>query len=297
MKYPGLEDKGRCGHGITSLFMDSGAFGLFKRYAKGGRDYSWFDGPEYRRYVDAYAEFVVTHSAAIDAYANVDVIGCGRRTAETQSYLESLGLRPLPTYHFPSDNKWLKRYLEKGYDYIGIGGLAGRWKGMNVGPWLDNAWALVCPKSNKYMPTTRVHGFGVTSVSMMLKYPWYSVDSTSYKIGGAMTAVFVPHGKPGSYDYHRQPWFIYVGDDHTPKMLLKNHVRYSKDFEKVLRAWSEHIGIPFGTRDKDGTITQEGLFNSRPARIRNNLFYFAELARSMPAYPRPFRHPRGEGLF
>lgn len=298
MTYHGLEDKGRLGSSISRLFLDSGAFGLFRRHAHGGKDYSWFDGPEFVDYVDRYAAFVKKYSQAIDLYANVDVIGCPRRTFEVQSYLETRHkLKPLPTFHFPSDTKHLRAYLDRGYDYIGFGGLAGRWKGMNVGPWLDAAWSIVCPPSNKYLPTVRVHGFGVTSVSMMLKYPWYSVDSTSYKMGAAYTAIFVPHGRPGDYNYLKQPHFIYVGDEATPKMELKNHYRYNRDNRRVVDRWAAHVGLPLGTRDEDGNVVEKGLFNNLGIRIRNNLFYFSELARHMPAYPRPFRHPKGKGLF
>jgi hypothetical protein len=57
--------------------------------------------------------------------------------------------------------------------------------------WLDRIWGkyLTHPDGT---PKVRVHGFGLTSVPLMARYPWYSVDSSSWVQLGGMGNIFLP---------------------------------------------------------------------------------------------------------
>ena len=92
----------------------------------------------------------------------------------------------VPVLHYDPDRKkvarWLIRYLEKGYSLIGLGGFSSS-DDFGIGGLerlLDFVFSLLCPKWNNYLPVCRVHGFAMTSPNLMLKYPWWSVDSASW---------------------------------------------------------------------------------------------------------------------
>ena len=49
--------------------------------------------------------------------------------------------------------------------------------GFNVRNHLDITWSIILNKK----PKLKVHGFAVTGYDTMKRYPWYSVDSSSYQ--------------------------------------------------------------------------------------------------------------------
>lgn len=110
-------------------------------------------------------------------YANLD-LKTYEETKRNQDYLESFGLKPLPVYHFSEYNsdkrEVLLEYIKK-YDYIAIGGI--------VGAKLDSV------QKNNYLnyvfkntkDKIKVHGFGITDNDSIERYPFYSVDSTSWQ--------------------------------------------------------------------------------------------------------------------
>ncbi len=59
--------------------------------------------------------------------------------------------------------------------YIGLGGLVGKSKKARKG-WLDPVWARLVRE-----PTWpfKVHGWGMTDFTLVPRYPWFSVDSSS----------------------------------------------------------------------------------------------------------------------
>ena len=70
------------------------------------------------------------------------------------------------------------RYLDEGYSYIFIGGMVPETTGWLM-QWLDEMFAkyLANPDGT---PRVKLHGFGLTDQKLMYRYPWHSVDSTSW---------------------------------------------------------------------------------------------------------------------
>ncbi len=60
--------------------------------------------------------------------------------------------------------------------------------------WLDRLWEEhLCDSSGN--PRVRVHGFGLTSLPLMKRYPWFSVDSSTWVQNAANGMVLIPgHG-------------------------------------------------------------------------------------------------------
>ena len=169
--------------GKKKHILDSGAFALIGRaMKKGGIDFSGFDSVEFWEYADSYAQFIKRHSDAIDYYANIDVIYDPVRTWMNQFYFErEHGLRPLSVIHVGTSPEWIDKYIERGYDYIGFGGIA---KGIlkdGVTRWLNTMFDHICPPPS-HLPTIKVHGFGVGNINHILDYPWYCMTEEDHTV-------------------------------------------------------------------------------------------------------------------
>lgn len=138
-------------------FIDSGAFSAASVKAK-------ID-------IDDYCEFIQNTGATI--YAGLDVIGDAKATAKNIEYMERVHkLNPIPTFHMGSKLDDLAELM--GYSYIALGGLV---FSKNIEKHCDAVWSYILREN----PKLKVHGFGLTNLEMMSRYPWYSVDSSSYK--------------------------------------------------------------------------------------------------------------------
>lgn len=151
------------------LILDSGAFSVASGRSK--------------HTIDDYIKFLHKHKNEVEWYANLDVIGNAKETYNNQKEMEKQGLKPVPTFHYGSDFKWLKKYREE-YDFVGLGGLV---------PYSTRKNKLYKHLNKCFSITkadTRTHGWGVTSAETLLKYPFYSTDSTSWlKFGAYGTAI------------------------------------------------------------------------------------------------------------
>jgi len=144
-----------------NVFLDSGAFSALTRKAAIG--------------LDSYIEFLKEYKPPV--YAGLDVIGNAQETKKNIEYMEERGLSPMPTFHRGSEMRHLLEMLDKGYDYIALGGIAvmglsSKQRHMH----LDRCWKKIRDRR----PGLKVHGFGCSGEQIMKQYPWYSVDSTSW---------------------------------------------------------------------------------------------------------------------
>lgn len=313
----------------SSLFLDSGAFSMRQRASKfaseTGKHWSeFYHTDEFRGYCDAYAEFVLKYRDGIDVYANVDVLPdlsdnasvsqaanlAAEMTWENQQYLERAGIKPMPVVHLGTDMKWVWHYIDRGYDYIGLGGMiAAGGYGVNrsVKGWLDRVFGEVVCNTENRLPCVKTHGFGLMG-PMIFRYPFYSVDSTSWVMKGSFGHITYPRYVGGNYRYDLPALDVAVTD---PSLLAKEEegrervdlglsvtsgrVVGSTPFRSLSRAerkmvldWLEHIGVPFGAI-KAGKIVVEGVSNTRALRILACLKYYEELLKHVPEYPQPFR--------
>lgn len=167
---------GAKGDGVVgSLFLDSGAHSLYNKliHGKGRKAYDFFETPEFWEYVDSYAEFVKANKAGIDYYVNVDVIFNPEASWRVLKYLEEKHkLNPLPVIHHGEDLKWVKKHVDAGYDYIGLGGLGQAVTRDMYYQWADVVYDYLCPPP-KRLPIVKTHGFAMTAHALMVRYPWY----------------------------------------------------------------------------------------------------------------------------
>lgn len=166
------------------IFLDSGAFSAWTL----GVD---IDLPTYCDYIKRNMDILRIEDG--DVMASVlDGIGDVHKTYENQLAMEALGAKPLPCFHFEEDERYLEWYIAN-YQYITLGGMVGK-PVKQLRNWLDRIWdRYLCDGSGR--AKIKVHAFGITSVEIMERYPWYSVDSSSWIQAAAFGSVITPdHG-------------------------------------------------------------------------------------------------------
>lgn len=164
-------------HG-AQIFLDSGAFSAHTLGVN-------INIEDYANYIIRNEDILRKEDGVVMASV-LDGIGSDKVTYENQKQLEKLGATCLPCFHFGEDPEYLKYYV-KNYPYITLGGLVPvSTKAAQI--WLDEIW-------DKYLtdgagnPLLKVHGFGVTTISLMERYPWYSCDSSSWIQAAAFGSV------------------------------------------------------------------------------------------------------------
>lgn len=159
----------------TRVFLDSGAFSAFTL----GKV---IDLPAYCKYIHDNADIIEFASV-------LDGIGDPLKTWQNQVEMERLGAKPLPCFHWGEDERYLEHYVAN-YEYITLGGMVPHSSEENR-EWLDHVWKnyLTTPDGHA---KCKVHGFGMTSPSLMQRYPWYSVDSSSWVQMAFRGAVWTP---------------------------------------------------------------------------------------------------------
>lgn len=141
------------------LFIDSGAFSA----ANSGKEIN----------IDDYCAFLKEVNAV--NYASLDVLGNAEETMKNYKYMvEKHSLKPIPTFHMGSPITALREILALNPSYIALGGLV---FSPGIENHCDEVWSVILSEAKGL----RVHGFGLTNIELMKRYPWYSVDSSSFK--------------------------------------------------------------------------------------------------------------------
>ena len=163
----------------VQIFLDSGAFSAFTM----GVD---VDLKAYCRYIQENGDIIEKIDDAILASV-LDGIGDPLKTYQNQLEMEKRGVRPLPCFHYGEDERYLDYYVAN-YSYITLGGMVPI-STPQLYHWLDRIWENHLT-DGAGRPKVRVHGFGLTTMSLVERYPWFSVDSSSWvqtaRTGGMM---------------------------------------------------------------------------------------------------------------
>lgn len=179
------------------IFLDSGAYSAFTQ----GVEIDLRD----------YAQFIYDNQDIIITASNFDVIGAGM-AKESRKNLKILErelakhgsrIRVQPVHHVKDPDKYLQSYIDEGYDYIFLGGMVPE-STKTLRKWLNRMWGRHLTDAHG-RPVVKVHGFGLTTESLMIDYPWYSVDSTSWKMYSIMGfAVTMTINEDGNFGRHLQ---------------------------------------------------------------------------------------------
>jgi len=304
-----------------NIFVDSGAFTAFTQGEK-------ID-------INEYISFLKENEKEILMAANLDVIG---GTEETQKQTQinqeiinnaNLNIKVLPCFHYGEDFSILKLYVEK-YEYIALGGMAKMTKTdtESVHNWLIKCFDIIC--NEKGYPKVKVHGFGITTISLMFAYPWESVDSVRPILVAGFGDIMIATKKENKWDFlnNRIVHMAYMEENSKkinssdrffyyhllPKdSLLKKEIdEYFDTFfpKKYTRMGiSEYINVPSNHIKKENErwivpnkkieiIKEAGLANHYMYRRRINFFYFRKISEYLTQNPSVFvRKPKKFGFF
>lgn len=199
---PTAEALESAGMGWT-MFLDSGAFTAWtkKKHIP----------------VEMYAQFVHNSNGIWHIVSNLDDIAqrsdnpheskrmaaeSAEKSYQNQKALERLGVTPCPVFHAGEPWEYLQRYLDEGYQYIFLGGLVGATRQV-LRDWLDKCWGGVphdgwgglCNPDGT--AKVKIHGFGITDMQLTRRYPWHSVDSSSWLMAGVYGGCMFWNDEPG----------------------------------------------------------------------------------------------------
>jgi hypothetical protein len=164
--------------------LDSGAFTVFHA----GASIS----------LDDYIAFCKQRKAEPHPPAEVfslDVIGDWRASLRNTEAMWRAGIEAIPAYHYgePAD---VLAGLARDYPKVALGGTVGTLSGPGKfgmrktrDRWFEQCMARIWPK--------RVHAFGMTTESLLMRFPFHSVDSSTWRFGPNHFGRWLAYGKRG----------------------------------------------------------------------------------------------------
>lgn len=248
---------------ICNILLDSGAFSFWRRD---------IDIP-----ISEYIEYCKRHAHEVDAYVCLDTIPgkngkmdhsqASIEKSAAQSYdnlqaMKSEGLSPIPVFHQGERFEWLDKMLEDGETYVGISPYL-RSHQNEIIEWADKCFTRITDSGGR--PLIKTHGFGVTASVLCRRYPWYSVDSTSWSVGGGYGSILVPKYHAGKPDYTRPPLTMKLS---ARKMdQSRGFDGLSEAQQDMVREYAELVNVPMSE-----------LRNTFVGRWKFNINYHLEMA-------------------
>jgi hypothetical protein len=234
------------------IFLDSGAFSAFTKEAK-------IEVKDYVAYITRNLDVIERADGTIMASV-LDSIGDAYKTYCNQKEMEGMGFTPLPCFHYGEDERYLEYYVAN-YPFITLGGMAIT-SGANMMVWLDHIWSkyLTNPDGTAKL---KVHGFAITTPSIMRRYPWYSVDSSSWVRIGMTGGIILRRNQKviaiSKTSPSRKSAWQHI--DTLPPMVKENALaeirQYGVDPERLKEIqyarWAFNAGI-FSLIEKDCTV-------------------------------------------
>lgn len=242
-----------------NIFLDSGAWAAHSR------------GVEID--VDEYISYANSISNRCNAIAQVDKIPGVYKQPKTreqvllapqQSWNNYLYMREhieevnklLPIFHQGEDFKWLNNMLEykdaKGnhIEYIGISPANDSHINGKI-DFMDKVFKIIGSSSN---PNVKTHAFGMTSLYLLERYPFWSADSAGWVKKAAYGFVYIPKPNivPGEMSYT----LIGFG---TRTNSPDHFVNQDAITKKYIREYIEQIGVKFD--DLSNKVYERSLAN------------------------------------
>jgi len=273
----------------VSLLLDSGAFTAWSK--RGVVD------------LDAYIDFIKEYDAYLDYYVNLDCIPgeWGRKPTRDEfelsaaqgyknyEYMLKAGVNPdklIHVFHQHEDWRWLKRMVRE-IPYIGLSP-ANDSDMASKRRWLDECMNYVTD-SDGY-PLVKFHGFAVTSVELMYKYPWYSVDSATWKLTSGYGSIIVPAwNENGEFVYDRRPLSVRITRMGLSRELMGRRFDFLTEQEKMkVLEYVESKGFVFGkVKIENGElkVIEEGLVTQYRQRELLNMIFFEDFRSRLEPFP------------
>lgn len=197
-----------------------------------------------------------------------------------QQKMKDAGLSPIPVFHQGEDFRWLERMLKNGETYIGISSRKDLTH-KKVLPWLDDVWSVLV--DSKGRPIVKTHGFGITAMPMLLRYPWFTTDSTTWALSAGFGLIYVPiQGKDGKPDYLQRPYQVVTSGSSQDSIgqqkkqydqwaIFKSSAKNPTVQDRWVRKWIE----------EDCGMLMSDLRNNAKGRRQAILHYYLRMAEQL----------------
>ena len=135
-------------------------------------------------------------------------------------------------------------------------------------------------------PIIKFHGFAVTSLRLMLKYPWHSVDSSSWGISAGLGSVYIPFLKSKSPPNFLKGKAISISNK-NPRVRKENlhfstlSTRHQKLITDYLLDIDLTLGVSTFDEDGDEKVLVPGVKNSPLFRRKANVYFYKELQNAL----------------
>jgi hypothetical protein len=274
----------------AELWMDSGAFTAWTRKEQIN--------------LDEYIQFCLDRIDIITYVVNLDVIPgeFGQKNLPPEEIERSAGLgyqnyrymlskgipkdKLIHVFHQGENPKWLKKMVAE-IPYIGLSPANDRTTQEKM-DWLDSHMLHVTNKDG--YPIVKFHGFAVTSLRLMFRYPWYSVDSTSWQMHASYGHIIVPALGNGQYNYEKTPRVLTISVE-SPQ--VKNHMKH---FDTLPPRGQQEVVKYIESKG----FTLKEVQSDYLKRSEMNVIYFKDLTENMTQWPNKrferLRQARGFGL-
>lgn len=163
--YLHLFRKRQAGYRYRDWVMDSGAFSAHNA----GKTI------DLAAYMDTCRELLATDRTLTEVFA-LDVIGDWRASARNTGIMWGAGIPCIPTFH-PGEPWDVLVGLAAEYPKIALGGVVG-WSAKKKLEWVGQCFARIWRRDRP----VRVHGLGMVGKEMLNRFPFHSVDASSWEL-------------------------------------------------------------------------------------------------------------------
>ena len=239
----------------VKVFLDSGAYTLVNQKVD-----------DLQKYLDDYIDFILKYEDRLWGYVNLDDIGNVEISWKNQKYMEKRGVKPVPAYHYGEDFKWLEKCVNE-YDYVGIGGVS-RGVSAKVNNILFDRIFNYIDKKNL---STKFHAFGITRFSLLARYPWHTVDSTTWLQNAIYGRIMLPryNEREKRFNFMCTPFAVSVSDISLNKTGTE-HSHYSVTYSpKIVERIEEYFRLVGIDSEKLKTVVAE--------RYKANVLFYDRL--------------------
>jgi hypothetical protein len=167
-----------CLENKVGIMMDSGVVG-YRSYRQalikqGGKALNKLLTQD--TFIDLYVEYCKKNKKYWDFYVTIDIEKKSDLILATHTRLLEAGIKPVPVLHGDADViEYLKKYHDLGHKLICLGtGSHLRTTPRHFRHYLDSVFNEGAKLGVEF------HGLAMTSPWIMLEYPWYAVDSSSW---------------------------------------------------------------------------------------------------------------------
>jgi hypothetical protein len=157
-------------------------------------------------------------------------------------------------------------------------------------------WKEICNTPDN-LPQVKVHGFSITTYDLIVRYPWWSIDSTTHRKMAYHGQILAPEVSPvtGEFCFDIPNTVLFMDPTRKYSRQKKNAGKRPRHFlhlpvlaRERYEEWFHEINVPLGRRNNRGRVIEIGMTNHEGPRQAATIEYFTRLVQTLPDWPWPF---------